>query len=76
MMEELRGTFESVPRAHVDLLCLRNFFDNFLNHDSVVVSNFAAWDNYQLNGTPRARFVQYEPWRKFDVIVTLDNVDV
>jgi len=52
MMEELRGTFESVPRAHVDLLCLRNFFDNFLNHDSIVVSNFAAWENYQLNGTP------------------------
>jgi len=42
MIEELRGTFESVPRAHVDLLGLRDFFDNFLDHDSVVVSNFAT----------------------------------
>jgi len=41
MIEELRGTFESMPRAHVDLLGLRDFFDNFLDHDSVVVSNFA-----------------------------------
>ena len=42
MMEELRGTFESMPRAHVDLLGLRDFFDNFLDHNSVVVSNFAT----------------------------------
>jgi hypothetical protein len=42
--EELRNTFESVPRAHVDLLGLRNFFNNFLNHDSVVISNFTGWE--------------------------------
>src|SRR6267142_3584684 len=46
------STFEPVPRAQVDLLGLRDFFDNFLNHDSVIVSNFTAWEKNQSNGTP------------------------
>ena len=50
--EELQNTFESVSRAHVDLLGLRDFFKNFLNHDSIVVSNFTVWESHQFYGTP------------------------
>ena len=41
--KEPQNTFKSVLRTHVDLLGLRDFFKNFLNHDSVEVSNFTAW---------------------------------
>ena len=44
--EELRTTFESLLRTHVDLLSLRNFFEDFLNHYSVIISDFTARGNY------------------------------
>ena len=51
MAEELRTTFESVLRSQVNLLSLRDLFEDFLNHDSVVISDFTAWI-CQYHGTP------------------------
>ena len=63
-------------RTHVDLLGLRDFFKNFLNHDSVKVSNFTDGSDINFTELHTPALARREPWCKLDVIVTLDNVDI
>ena len=66
-------TFESVSCIDIDLLCLSNFFEQFLDDYSVVVPYLAAGGR-EVGGS---MCVWYDlPGCNLDVEVTLDDVDV
>ena len=68
-----RRTFEALFCAEVDLLCLRDLFEQFLDDYSVVVPYLAAGGR-EVGGS---MCVWYGlPGCDLDVEVTLDNVDV
>ena len=66
-----RPTLEALLGAQVHLLCLGDFFQDFLNNHSVVNSDITVTGSVSLIQI----LVDHSPWCDLEMIIALDNVE-